>query len=290
MSQKQASKIAEVFFNAMYEQVTTTPKMVWNGRQLTTDRLFAPFYVYNHPKGGYVVISADTKAYPVLAYSRTGKFDRNKLGDDEKDIMTKYAHEIELVRYDSRQPEMAMQAWRNMPLYINRVLNNPYNTPEFERLNPESKDAIEAMDRRNAAVFMPAAIEFDYPVSELFRSVTLDDVTGTESVDEDVPFRFYEDCIAELHQEEMTRQAMLDEIISPTKPVVILQGGGHLSVKYPEQIKMVTIYSLQGPKMMERYFRNTDTVNLDLSALPVGFYALMAVSDQGKVYGMKIYR
>lgn len=47
---------------------------------------------------------------------------------------------------------------------------------------------------------------------------------------------------------------------------------------------------MQGEKMLERYFKNTDTVNVDLSALPVGFYATIALGDDGRVYGLKIYR
>ena len=72
--QKQAMQLAQNFFNTMYGTVTGRPKLVWNGRELTTNRLFTPFYTYNSPKGGYVTISADSKAYPVLSYSRTAEF------------------------------------------------------------------------------------------------------------------------------------------------------------------------------------------------------------------------
>ena len=102
--QKQAMQLAQNFFNTMYGTVTGRPKLVWNGRELTTNRLFTPFYTYNSPKGGYVTISADSKAYPVLSYSRTNTFDKAKLGDDERDQFQRYAREIELIRYDSRIP------------------------------------------------------------------------------------------------------------------------------------------------------------------------------------------
>ena len=71
--QKQAMQLAQNFFNTMYGTVTGRPKLVWNGRELTTNRLFTPFYTYNSPKGGYVTISADSKAYPVLSYSRVSQ-------------------------------------------------------------------------------------------------------------------------------------------------------------------------------------------------------------------------
>ena len=45
VSRKEANSIAGTFFNAAYGEVTAPPQMVWNGRQLTTDRLFSPIYV-----------------------------------------------------------------------------------------------------------------------------------------------------------------------------------------------------------------------------------------------------
>jgi hypothetical protein len=58
VSQKQASYIAQQFFNAAHRQVMAKPKLVYNGKRLTTDHLFSPFYVYNHSTGGFVIISA----------------------------------------------------------------------------------------------------------------------------------------------------------------------------------------------------------------------------------------
>ncbi len=287
VTQKQASQIAATFFNAAYGEYTAAPKMVWNGRQLTTDRLFAPFYIYNHPKGGFVISAADSKAYPVLGYSKTSKFDKDKMTGEEKELLKKYAHEIELIRYDSRVPERAMAAWQNMPLHINKALNNPYDTPEFESLDEEARDNLEAIDRRNSSIMMPSAVEFDIYNPDNYRDYTLDDVTAEA---EEVPFAFYESFIAEIEEEERARLAAFDEIISPTHPVVSILGGAHYSVRFPVDMRMIRVYSMQGEKMMERYFKNTDTVNIDLSALPVGFYAMLALGDDGRVYGLKIYR
>lgn len=288
LSQKQASKIAETFFNAAYGQYMAAPKFEWNGRQLTTDRLFAPFYVYNHPKGGFVIISADTKAYPILGYSRTSKFDKDKLTDAEHALLKKYAHEIELIRYDSRSPEHAIEAWRNMPLYINKVLNNPYDTPEYSRLSDEERDGIEAIDRRNNSVMMPSAVEFEIYNPDNFRDYTLDDVLAP--VEEEIPFKFYEDFLALIKDEEKARLASLDEILSPAEPVIINIGGAHYSIRFPENMRMAVIYSMQGTKMQERYFKDTDTVYLDLSALPMGYYAVMALGEDGHIYGIKLRR
>lgn len=288
VTQKQASQIAETFFNAAYGEYTPKPKYVWNGRQLTTDRLFSPFYIYNSPRGGFVIVAADTKAFPILGYSKTTKFERDKLTDAENELLKTYAHEVELIRYDDRQPERAIEGWRNMSLYINRMLNSPYDTPEFAGLSDDEKDRIEAIDRRNSAVMLPSAVEFKIYNPDRYRDITLDDVTA--EADEDIPFKFYEDFLSDIAEEERTRAAALDEIISPTKPVVSFLGGAHYSIYYPVNIKMIVIYSLEGRRMMEKYYKNTNTVNLDLSSLPQGFYALMALGDNGEVFGYKIYR
>lgn len=287
VTQKHASKIAETFFNAMYGETLSAPKFVWNGRQLTTDRLFSPFYIYNHPKGGYVIISADSKAYPILGYSRTGMFERDKLVENEQDLLKKYAHEIELIRYDSRIPERAMGAWQNLPLYINKILHNPYDTPEFEALSDEQKENLEVIDRRNNSIMMPSAVEFELYNPDLYRDYTLDDATAPA---EEIPFSFYEEFLAEIAAEEQARIASLDEILSPTKPTVISSGGAHYAIRFPGEIKLIRIYNMQGAKEMERYFKGTDLINIDMSALPGGFYAMLALGEDGKVYGMKLFR
>lgn len=287
VSQKQASQIAQTFFNAAYGEYTAKPTLHWNGRQLTTDRLFAPFYIYNHPKGGFVIISAENKAFPILGYSIKNKFNKDALGADESELLKKFAHEIELIRYDSRTPEHAIEAWQNMPQYIFDVVNNPYGTPEYRALSPEDKELIEQIDRRNGWVIMPTAVEFDIYNPDDYRDYTLDDVLADE---EDVPFKFYEDFLAEIASEDATRAAALDEIISPTKPVVTTLGGAHYSIYFPENIKMSRVYNMMGSKMMEKYYGDTNVMNLDFSSLPQGLYVLVALCDDGKVYGLKLYR
>lgn len=287
VTRKQAAQIAQTFFNAAYGQYVAAPKMVWNGRQLTTDRLFAPFYIFNHPKGGFVIISAESKAFPVLGYSRTSSFDRAELSEEETELLRRYAREIELIRYDDRQPERAVAAWRNLPLAINKVLETPYATPEFEAMSDGAKENIEAIDRRNNSVMMPTAVEFQLYRPEDYREYTLEDALGEA---EEIPFSFYEDFIAGIDAENKARQAMLDEILSPTKPVIEMQGGAHFVIRFPENIRMCVVYDMNGRRMMEKYYKGTDVLNLDLSSMPQGFYAVLVLADDGKVYGFKLYR
>lgn len=289
VSQKQASKIAETFFNASYGQVMTPPKLIWNGRQLTTDRLFSPFYIYNHPAGGFVIISADSKAFPIIGYSRSNAFSRETLGEDEKELLTKYAHEIELIRYDSRMPVRAKEAWSDIRGYIAAILENPYDTPEFRELTPTARENLENVDRRNGWIMLPSAVEFNIYDSEKYRGYTLDDVLG-EAEQEDVPFQFFEEFLKSVHDEELSRAAALDEIISPTKPVVTPLGGAHFKIYIPEDVRLMRIYDMNGASKIEHKFLHSNVVNVDLSSVSPGFYVAMILSESGRIYGIKLYR
>lgn len=288
VSQKEAAKVAQNFLNELYGEVTAPAKMVWNGRQLTTDRLFAPFYVYNSPKGGFVMISADNKAYPVLAYSSTSSFQKDKLNEEENALLKKYAKEIELIRYDSRVPENAMSAWQNLPTYISSVINSPYSTDEYRNLSEEKKERIESIDRRNSWIVMPGAVEYAIYDEDNYRDITLDDITVEE--EEDIPFSFFYDFLETARKESAAREMQLEEMLNPTKPIVQPLGGGHYTISLPENAIMMRVYSIDGAKGIEKYFPNTDVVNLNIESLPSGFYAGLVLCDSGKIYGFKLYR
>lgn len=288
VSQKQAMGIAQTFFNTLYGEVTAPPKLVWNGRQLTTDRLFNPFYIYNSPKGGFVIISAENKAYPILAYGKNTAFSRDQLGDDENDLLKQYAREIEMIRYDSRIPTSALSAWQNMNTYLDRTVKTPYATSEFNNLSEERRDKIEEIDRRNGWIAMPTAVEFAIYDPDAYRDITLDDVLAEE--EEEIPFAFYEDFLATIAAESAARDLALEEMLTPTKPIVKSLGGGHFEITFPEDIRLMRVYGMNGGMGMERYFKETPVVNIDLSALTPGFYVGLVLSDSGKIYGFKLYR
>lgn len=289
VSQKEAMRVAQTFFNTLYGEVTAPAKLVWNGRQLTTDRLFSPFYIYNSPKGGFVIISAENKAYPVLTYSRTESFGRERLGDEENDLLTRYAREIELIRYDSRIPTSAIDSWQNLPAYIDRIINNPYYGSEYNNLSDEGKEYIERIDRRNGWIAMPSAVEFSIYNPEDFRELTIEDVLAESDVEE-IPFSFYEEFLSSIAEDEKASQRALEEMITPSKPLVKSLGGSHFEIIYPDNVQLVKIYSLDGSRSMEKYYRSTSDVNLDLSALSPGFYICMALGEDRKIYGVKLYR
>lgn len=287
VSRKEANSIAGTFFNAAYGEVTAPPQMVWNGRQLTTDRLFSPIYVYNSPKGGYVIISGENKAYPILAYSKVRKFDKDKISDDEKEVLKTYAREIELIRYDPRIPAKAMEAWRNIPEYISAVLASPYDSDEYRALGEERKDMLESLARSGNQILMPSAVEFSLYDPDAYRELTLDDVTAAN---DEIPFKFYEDFIREVSRENRERDIKLEEIVSPSRPVVKALGGGHFEISFPENIRMMRIYTIGGMQMMEKYYKETSLMNIDMSVLGSGYYIGLALADSGNVFGFKLYR
>ena len=287
VSRKEANSIAGTFFNAAYGEVTAPPQMVWNGRQLTTDRLFSPIYVYNSPKGGYVIISGENKAYPILAYSKVRKFYKDKISDDEKEVLKTYAREIELIRYDPRIPAKAMEAWRNIPEYISAVLASPYDSDEYRALGEERKDMLESLARSGNQILMPSAVEFSLYDPDAYRELTLDDVTAA---DDEIPFKFYEDFIREVSRENRERDIKLEEIVSPSRPVVKALGGGHFEISFPENIRMMRIYTIGGMQMMEKYYKETSLMNIDMSVLGSGYYIGLALADSGNVFGFKLYR
>ena len=287
VSRKEANSIAGTFFNAAYGEVTAPPQMVWNGRQLTTDRLFSPIYVYNSPKGGYVIISGENKAYPILAYSKVRKFDKDKISDDEKAVLKTYAREIELIRYDPRIPVKAMEAWQNIPEYISAVLASPYDSDEYRALGEERKDMLESLARSGNQILMPSAVEFSLYDPDAYRELTLDDVTAA---DDEIPFKFYEDFIREVSRENRERDIKLEEIVSPSRPVVRALGGGHFEISFPENIRMMRIYTIGGMQMMEKYYKETSLMNIDMSVLGSGYYIGLALAGSGNVFGFKLYR
>lgn len=130
VSQKQAKDMAQKFFDQAYHETTAPVSLVYNGKKLTTDRLFTPFYVYNQPRGGFVIISAENKAFPILGYSLKSSFNPDDISKSEMAWLQSYARDIELIRYDPREPEEAIKAWQNYPQYLVNLLNSHYNATD----------------------------------------------------------------------------------------------------------------------------------------------------------------
>lgn len=261
VSRKEASKVAATFFNAAYRKATGKPDMVYSGKNLTTDRLFSPFYVFNSPAGGFVIISAENKAFPILGYNLKEKFNPTAIDATEKTILSEYARQIEYIRYDSRIPFEAIEAWTALDSHIGDILK----TSDDILMRG---DAVEFPD-----IGLPAqslseeADETDYP-----------------------PFAFHEEFLAATRAENEERLRIYDEILNPSTPVIRQIGGGHFEIRFPEEITLGRIFNLQGAIVESLTFKNTDTALLTLDREPPGFYVVLVAGKSGKSYGIKLYK
>lgn len=176
VSQKQAQQLAYLFFNEAAGRVTAPPKLIYNGRRLTTNRLFTPFYVYNTPLGGFVIISAENKAYPILGFSLKESFDPEKLGETEKQLLESYALEIERIRYDSTPVDNVEKAWQNYPEYVDGILKSKYEATDPKLTLKESSDLI------FYAIENEDAIYSDMYTPEQWQEMILEELAKKESV------------------------------------------------------------------------------------------------------------
>lgn len=178
VSQKEASRLAQTFFNAANGQVMGKPNLVYNGKKLTTDKLFSPFYVYNLPKGGFVIISAENKAMPILGYSLKDNFDPETMGNATKALLSEYARDIEYIRYDSRVPEEAIAAWSDFNGYVGDLLTARYDASDPEISLEDATEIVSnietsgRIDELSSDIFTPRQWQ-DMIEDELARSKTV---------------------------------------------------------------------------------------------------------------------
>ncbi len=157
IGQKEAKAMAQKFFNESLNYVTPPVSYVYNGKDLTTQRLFTPFYVFNSPSGGFVVVSAENKAFPILGYSLKESFEKDKMTPMVRSILSDFSRDIELIRYDSRIPSDAIEQWTTYPEVVFDMLKNPDND-DYYAVSFDDKDAFWMVRR--------FATGFDFETSE----------------------------------------------------------------------------------------------------------------------------
>lgn len=248
--QKEAKSMAQKFFNESVNYVTPPVTYVYNGKDLTTQRLFTPFYVFNSPRGGFVIVSAENKAFPILAYSLTGKFEKEKMTPMTRSILSDFSRDIELIRYDSRIPSDAIEQWQTYPRVVFDMLKNPDND-DFYAVSFDDKDAVWMVRRQ--------AVEFDFENSQ--------------------PEEFGLEKPSEVRKIEL-----------PEAPVVTPSGAGHFALTLPIEISRVIVYDIAGSMVENKTYRGTNTAHLDLGAHPNGFYVALLIDEAGVGHAAKLYR
>lgn len=263
VSRKEAEHIANTFFNAVCKDVISVPDLVYNGRNLTTGRLFPPFYVFNAADNGFVVVSAENKAFPILAYDRNNKFDINGLDTGSISLLKKYAREIEIVRYDSRVPADAIFAWSNIENDIENLLRNDFHGRYF---------------RNNAIEFPDLSDPGEKPLQE------------EKDWGDEPAFSFLNQIIEGANASDLTASRKIDNGFIQESNSIKCLGGGHYEVVMSEDIAMYCIYNLQGSKVDAFKTDGINVIYIKLDAMPNGFYFLLVTAESGRSYGFKLLK
>ena len=250
VGQKEAKVMAQKFFNESRNYVTPPVSYVYNGKDLTTQRLFTPFYVFNSPAGGFVVVSADNKAFPILGYSLKETFDKDRMTPMIKEILTDFSRDIEMIRYDSRIPSDAIEQWATYPEVVFDMLKNPDNDDYYAVSFSDDGESF-WMVRREATEF---DFETEAPVEYALAPVETLSVT------------------------------------LPETPVVTSNVAGHFALTLPMEIDRVIIYDVTGMMVENRKYRNTNVAHVDIASHPNGFYIALVIDLDGVGHAVKLYR
>lgn len=247
---KEAKSMARKFFNEAKGYVTPPVDYVYNGKDLTTHRLFTPFYVFNSPTGGFVVISAENKAFPILGFSLNSDFRKDKMADMSKEVLKDFSRDIELIRYDSRIPSEAIEEWRAYPEVVFNILKGNENGNYYH---------ASLYDSESNWMVRKRAVEFDY--------------------DDGVPLD-----AAEYGETEVVR------IERPAPPEISFNGSGHLSFSLPQGIDRILVFDVAGKEVAHKSFKGNTSAYIDLAANPNGFYIALVIDKNGISHSAKIYR
>ena len=250
IGQKEAKAMAQKFFNESRNYVTPPVTYVYNGKDLTTRRLFTPFYVFNSPAGGFVVVSAENKAFPILVYSLKESFDKDRMTPMTKAILSDFARDIEMIRYDSRIPSDAVEQWATYPEVVFDMLKNPDNEDYYAVSFVDVGEAFWMVRR--------VATEFDFETEE--------------------PVEYAFDSAETI------------SVALPETPEVTSNVAGHFALSLPVDIERVVVYDVTGMMVENRKYRNTNVAHVDLASHPNGFYIALAIDKDGVGHAVKLYR
>ncbi len=108
-----AREVAMKFVNANAKTPLSGADELQLAKTYNINRADAAFYVFNAPNG-FVIVSADDCAYPILGYSDEGRrFDVNNVPIQLQDILQEYTEQIQYAVEHNLQPDEATaQQWR----------------------------------------------------------------------------------------------------------------------------------------------------------------------------------
>ncbi|MDE5874127.1 MAG: Spi family protease inhibitor, partial [Muribaculaceae bacterium] len=255
VSRKGAENVAEAFFKEQGKE-NASLKIVFDGKRFSTHRLFPPFFVFNNASGGFVIIAADNKAYPVLGYSLSGEFHPDKMPEAMKETLSRYAGEIENIRHDGRLPVKAIEAWKT-PTVSPSVID--------EMFNMSAEGISDEIWMRRSAV--------EYP--DVYQYFSEDEDLQPEEK-EMAPVSLYTGFIKEITAEKERRERDFELRLIPDEPVVITEGGGVFTLRFPEKIVLAQVYNLSGMMVERIEVGDREQMIVNLGREPSGLYLLTA--------------
>lgn len=139
VSQSKATSAAAAFFNnGVATRSNVNPFLVWTGGNGTRAPYAPPFYVFNNPNGGWVVIAGENSGRAVLAWSDKGVFDPNDMAESTAAWFAAYAEEINAARSRNLTPtEESLREWSELLQgRIRRTQGVLLNTAAWGQSNP----------------------------------------------------------------------------------------------------------------------------------------------------------
>ena len=91
-----------------------SPKLGIEFRDITEQTEFSNIYILN-TNGGFVIVSADDMAKPILGYSSQGSFDPENIPVNAKNWLRNYCDEIQYaIDHNIEAGEATLEAWNNL--------------------------------------------------------------------------------------------------------------------------------------------------------------------------------
>lgn len=275
VSRKRGEEIASLFFKKAGNAGDKNLRLVYDGRRLTSHRLFPPFYLYSNPSGGYVIIAADNKAFPILGYSLSGKFMADNMPAPMKESFSRYAAEIENIRHDGRIPTQAIAAWGNLEDYISGLLIQSEGRETWFDMS----DSVAGSDIR----LRHYATEYPDVLWQHESEMTPEEKNPSD-------FSLFDDFIKETTLEKNEKERIFAERLNPTHEIIVAAGEGRYMITLPENAVLGRIYNTSGMMTDRLRFKGSHIVPVSLDKEAQGIYFLILTGESGKNYSFKLIK
>lgn len=104
---EQAQAVANTFYRATVSSVSSSPQLVYTAGSERSEGEPC-LYVYNIGDG-FVIVSADYRAKPILGYSTEGSFDPQDIPEGIQELLNGYCDEIAAIRQHVAEPDAQLR-------------------------------------------------------------------------------------------------------------------------------------------------------------------------------------